>query len=1117
MGLLSKIFGTKFSRDIKKVNPLVEAINARTEELVALRDEEFRGLYENPGELELLGSAAEFAAEGKLKRWSLAFSARTNLLRAKLESEWEKAAEAGIEKEEYWAKAMNDEMLVEAYATVKAACFKLKELKAHWEVVDHDATWEMVPFDVQIIGGVYLHKGSIAEMATGEGKTLVATMPIYLNALTGRGVHLITVNDYLARRDAEWMGGLYNFLGLTVGIIQHDQRPPERRQCYASDITYGTNNEFGFDYLRDNGTAATPEHCVQRPHYFAIIDEVDSVLIDEARTPLIISGPAPVSTHRFDKLNPLVRNLAKKQQNQIARLLTEAERALKEETDQTDRLAARKLLLVKYGSPKNRRLMKVMEDPSLQRLVQEVDNELRMGKGISDFKEELFYTIEEKSFNTDLTEKGREALSPDNADRFIMPDVDAMLAEVDEVEDVTEAEREELRGKKIDEAAILTEEIQNIIQLVKAYTLYERDVEYVVKDNRVMIVDEFTGRLMAGRRFSDGLHQALEAKEGVKIERETITLATITLQNYFRLYEKLAGMTGTAETEASEFHDIYTLNVSVIPTNEPIRRIDHDDLIFKTKREKYQAVIEEIEEMRELGRPVLVGTVSVEVSEVLSRLLKRRKIPHNVLNAKQHQSEADIIRQAGHSSNVTIATNMAGRGTDIKLGSGVLWCLIDPTTNQLVPENEITEENVGRLESLCCIKCRRVDDQGNERSYDCATCPKLLAQCEPGVETAPEASYKMPCGLLINSASPPKDEATVKEFMKDGGLNTCGLHIIGTERHDARRIDRQLRGRAGRQGDPGSSRFYLSTEDNLMRLFGSDRIAMAMERANVPEGEPIFHPLITKMIGTAQKKVEDHHFSIRKNTLDYDDVVNRQREVIYTLRRRFLEGESLKEHILGLMIEACEVKADQYCPNDELPSHWDISSLRHWFMSHFPIGLKDEDLLKLAEEKGKEGLIQGLELALNKAYELRENSYTPEQMAILERWVLLSHLDKSWKEHITALQTIREGIGLRAYAQRDPLVEYKQEAFEAFSAMLDEINDAIVTRFFKYRLTDRASKDAQKQTRSFSNTKESGAKPQSKVKKVKRDDTGHKLGRNDPCPCGSGKKYKKCCWNKDHE
>ncbi len=1107
MGLLRKVFGTKFSRDIKRVQPLVDQINAGFEELINLEDSNFRAHYEEADPASELVGIADGFTDPELRRWSVALTHRTRDFQRRLRDGWSEAQARGVEEKEYWSEALDDKLLIEAYASVKAACHILKKFGPSWDVVDHQTVWDMVHYDVQLIGAIYMQRSAITEMATGEGKTLVATMPLYLNALTGLGGHLVTVNDYLARRDAAWMGGVYNFLGLTVGCIQHDMPPAERREAYACDITYGTNNEFGFDYLRDNGTATTPEQLVQRGHYFAIIDEVDSVLIDEARTPLIISGPAPESTHRFDKLNHLVLDLAKRQHTQITRLLTEADKLLEDDTDESQRLASQKLLLVRMGSPKNRRFLKIAEDPSVKRLIQGIENELIIAKGISDFKEELYYSIEEKSFATDLTEKGREALSPNNPDRFIMPDIDALMEEVDSL-DTDPVEREEHRKKVIDEAALKTEEIQNIIQLCKAYTLYERDVDYVVKDNRVLIVDQFTGRLMPGRRYSEGLHQALEAKEGVKIERETITLATITLQNYFRMYDRLSGMTGTAETEAQEFGDIYKLEVNVIPTNEPVRRVDYDDLIYKSRREKYNAVIEEIERMRSKGRPILVGTVSVDVSETLSRLLKRSKIPHNVLNAKQHQSEAEIVREAGQSGRVTIATNMAGRGTDIKLGPGVVKCLY-------------TKGHPRAGKEICCIKCRRETAEGEVLPFDCAICPKILEQCEPGAEKAPSGNYKMPCGLVIDPDSPPSDNSTIRSFQKNPDLVPCGLHIIGTERHDARRIDRQLRGRSGRQGDPGSSRFYLSVEDNLMRLFGSERIAVAMERAGVEEGEPLYHPLLTKTIGTAQKRVEDHHFGIRKRTLDYDDVVNKQREVIYTLRRRILEGRDLKNHILGLMEEAIEDKLDEVCSEELHTEEWDLALLRGWFMTTFPATLQADELEAAARESGRDGLSDVLRFGVEKAYETREEQYEPEQMQLLERFVLLSHLDTAWKEHLRSLDTLREGIGLRSYGQRDPLVEYKKEAFEAFSEMIDLVNSDVVNRFFRYRLTRETAERARRRQESFANSPEPDAGPgaprrQKTTPRVKRDSVGKKLGRNDPCPCGSGKKYKKCCWDKDH-
>ncbi|MGH7742488.1 MAG: preprotein translocase subunit SecA, partial [Candidatus Eiseniibacteriota bacterium] len=755
--LLKSIFGSKHEKDVREAQPLVGEINGFAEEFSALSDQE------------LTAKTAEF--------------------RARL------AAEETL-----------DDLLPEAFAAVKEACRRL--CGRSWPVAGIGVRWDMVPYDVQLIGGIMLHRGRIAEMATGEGKTLVATMPLYLNALAGKGAHLVTVNDYLARRDSDWMGEIYKLLGMSVGCIQNAMDPPTRRQQYECDITYGTNNEFGFDYLRDN-MAVRPEHKVQRGFEYAIVDEVDSVLIDEARTPLIISGPVEHSDQAFDELKPLVERLVKAQTGWVNRVLGEGEALLKDSDKEFD--AGYKLLQVQRAAPKYKRFVKLQSDqPGVRRLITRVELEYLRDKRLHEVDEELLYAIDEKARSVDLLEKGRELLSPQDPERFVVPDLAAQLSELEGREEIGAEEKIKLRDEIYRSYAVKNERIHNVQALLKAYALFERDVEYVVQDGKVMIVDEFTGRLMPGRRYSDGLHQAIEAKEGVRVEGETQTLATITLQNFFRMYDKLAGMTGTAETESREFWEIYKLDVSVVPTHQPVHREDLDDVIYRTKREKYNAVIEEIVESHTKGQPVLVGTISVEVSELLSRMLKRRGIKHNVLNAKYHQQEAEIISTAGQNAAVTIATNMAGRGTDIKLGAGVT--------------------DVG------------------------------------------------------------------------------GLRIIGTERHESRRIDRQLRGRAGRQGDPGLSRFYLSLEDDLMRLFGSERISGLMQRMGVEEGEVIEHPLVTGAISRAQKRVEAHNFDIRKHLLEYDDVMNQQREVVYGLRNQALSSTDMSETVLETLAEAARAR-----------------------------------------------------------------------------------------------------------------------------------------------------------------------------------------------------------------
>ena len=708
-----------------------------------------------------------------------------------------------------------DELLPEAYAVVKSTCQRL--VGTSWTVAGNKLNWDMVPYDVQLIGGIVLHQGKIAEMGTGEGKTLVATLPMYLNALTGRGVHLVTVNDYLAKRDSEWMGEIFRFHGLTVGVILNTMDSAQRQQQYACDITYGTNNEFGFDYLRDNMSVDLSQQ-VQRKHNYAIVDEVDSVLIDEARTPLIISGPVDRDDQQFNDMKPRVERLYRLQKNMVASLVQQAEEMLAgEKTNETE--AGVLLFRAQRGLPKSNKLAKVFSDPSAKKLVLSTEMEYlrEKGKNMHIIDEELYFVIDEKSNQIDLTEKGREELAKGSGfekEYFVLPDLGDEISKFENDDSISleeKVKRKDVLYKKYSEAS---DRIHTLNQLLKAYTLFEKDVEYVItEEGKIAIVDEFTGRVLPGRRYSDGLHQAIEAKENVKVERDSQTLATITLQNYFRMYNKLAGMTGTAETEEGEFFEIYKLEVVVIPTNRPIARDDQDDAVYKTKREKYNAIIEQIEALKKEGRPVLVGTTSVEVSETLSRMLKRKGVQHNVLNAKQHQKEAEVVQHAGEQSAITIATNMAGRGTDIKLGSGVV-------------------------------------DKG-------------------------------------------------------------GLYILGTERHESRRIDRQLRGRAGRQGDPGTSKFYLSLEDDLMRLFGSDRISSVMERIGIKEGEVIQHPMISKSVERAQKKVEENNFAIRKRLLEYDNTMNSQREVIYSKREKALQGDRLKSELLSLMEEIVEEIVDK--------------------------------------------------------------------------------------------------------------------------------------------------------------------------------------------------------------
>jgi len=1011
---LTKIFGSKYERDAKKLQPRIDEINRYFEE------------YKSLSETELQGKTAQFKERIAQER------------------------QQGRDDQEI----LND-LLPDAFAVVKEAC--RRHTGKSWEVVGMELPWEMVPFDVQLLGGIVLHQGKIAEMATGEGKTLVATMPVYLNALTGRGVHVVTVNNYLARRDSQWMGQIYRYLGLTVGCLD-DTEPgtQERRDAYQCDIVYGTNNEFGFDYLRDNMSGSL-EQCVQREHYYAIIDEVDSILVDEARTPLIISGPVEHSTHRYDQLKRPVERLVESQILLVNRITAEAEKLL---TEGDEYQAGIKLLQAYRGGPKNKKLSKLLQDGKNKRLMQEVENDYIRDKKMWELDEPLFYSIDEKSHVVDLTEKGRQTISPKDPELFIIPDMSEEMHRINSDDSLSETQKAEARIKLEQTFSERSEKNQNIGQLLRAFSLFEKDVEYVVSDGKVLIVDEFTGRILAGRRYSDGLHQAIEAKENVFIERETQTLATVTIQNYFRMYAKLAGMTGTAETEASEFFEIYKLDVAVVPTNKPIRRSDYDDVIYRTRREKYNAVIDEIEEMNKAGRPVLVGTVSVEASETLSRMLARKGINHKVLNAKHHQKEAEIVTNAGQPNAVTIATNMAGRGTDIKLGPGV----VKSSHCRLVSQDDSTEQ-CPHYETL---KCRE----------------------------------KVP----------------------------CGLHIIGTERHESRRIDRQLRGRAGRQGDPGSSRFFLTLEDDLMRLFGSERIAGVMEKLGAEEGEVLTHPLLTRQIGVAQKRVEGHNFDIRKHLLEYDDIMNRQREAIYQIRHEALTDDNLQDKIAEMMDRVVDAILAGNTNEKEYPENWNWAGIKDDLRRHF---LMD---LSVSEDQYHGMTITSLEKYLQEAvrerYKQKEESLGSELMRRLEHFALLQTIDEKWREHLSNLDAIKEGIGLRAYGQKDPLIEYKKESYAMFMELNDTIDSATIELLFKAHPVNVAPPQARPVAMTAFKPElaaptaagpiEDGSQAPPTRRMIPRDDEGRPkqspvvksgpdVGRNDPCPCGSGKKYKKCC------
>jgi preprotein translocase subunit SecA len=1001
--ILTKIFGNKHDRDIKKIYPLVDTINGYFDEYKNLSDE---SLKEN-----------------------------TNKFKERLSNE-----------------ETLDDILPEAFATVKEVCRRMAGKT--WKVVGQDQTWDMIPYDVQLIGAVVLHQGKISEMATGEGKTLVATLPTYLNDLTGKGVHIITVNDYLAQRDAEWMGEIYKYLGLTVGIILNEMTPEERRQAYNCDITYGTNNEFGFDYLRDNMAGSIDDIVQTRGHHFGIVDEVDNILVDEARTPLIISGPVSVSTQKYSEMKPLVERLVNSQSRLVTKFISEGEELLKND-DQFK--AGEKFLIADKGAPKHKRLQKVYQEPSNKKLVREVENAYLRDKGQSKVSEEhyfgdLYYTIDEKNHIIDLTEKGRNEIAPNDPEMFLIPDLGEEIAKIENDSTLNPQDKIEKKAEVHQIYGERSERLQNISQLLRAYALYEKDVEYVVTEGKVLIVDEFTGRIMHGRRYSDGLHQAIEAKENVKIERETQTLATVTLQNYFRMYDKLSGMTGTAETEASEFWEIYKLDCTVIPTNEPIRRMDYNDLIYRTKREKYNAVIDEIERMYQGGRPVLVGTISVEVSETLSRMLKRRGIKHNVLNAKYHKQEAEIIKFAGQPGAVTIATNMAGRGTDIKLA-------------------------------------------------------RQIVHCTEG------------CYLQRPDSTPPSDLD-----LKECAANMpCGLHIIGTERHEARRIDRQLRGRSGRQGDPGSSRFFLCLEDDLMRLFGSERIATVMNRLGAEEGEVIVHPLITRSIEKAQKRVEAQNFAIRKRLLEYDNVMNQQREIIYHRRSIALSGEDPKQEVLEILDDYIQTRVDEYIDARAHPEDWNVDGLMEGIGTSLP--MDDSKIRENLYSLSRDSLVEQMKNDALDIYNLKEERIGSERMRIFERFLILRVIDEEWKDHLYEMDMMKEGIHLRAYGQKNPLIEYKREAFMMFESLIDRINEKTLNVLWKFQVPEEPdSRRRRMAPQRISTVHESAvnlgfsAGQESDIQKASRERSqkqqpikvDQKVGRNDPCPCGSGKKYKKC-------
>ena len=1032
--LTKKLFGNRLEREMKKYLPLVAEINGICQELSVRSDDVLRSRIK---EIRNDIRSRLMELEGELKAAYEEYQTEPDENRKiTLGNE--------IDRREKELKQQNqtilDEYLPEVYAIIKDTCRRL--LGYEYEVRGTKTHWEMVPFDVQLIGGIVLHKGIITEMATGEGKTLVAVLPLFLNALLGHGVHLITVNDYLAQRDSEWMSPVFEFHGLEVGCIINGMTNEARKEAYARDVTYGTNSEFGFDYLRDN-MAVVEQQLVQRKHQYAIVDEVDSVLIDEARTPLIISGPVQESKNFFPELKPVIQKLVNTQSILVSRYLRETRDLLKD-TDYNSEEVGRRLLLIQRAEPRNKLFLKLMKEPELKKLVTEYEGYYLRDKKMHLIDEELFYVVEEKQNSVELSEKGNDLVAQKEPDLFVMEQLDFILEAVDQREDLSYQQKIELKEKETSRFMDKSEKLHNIKQLLRSYTLFEKEVDYVVVENKVMIVDQFTGRMMVGRRFSDGLHQALEAKEGVTIEEATQTFATITLQNYFRMYEKLAGMTGTAVTEEPEFVEIYKLPVLEIPTNLPVTRLDHEDKIYLTKNEKYKAIIDEIEYWHSLQKPVLVGTVSVEVSETLSRLLRRRNIKHNVLNAKHHEQEAQIIQFAGEPEAVTIATNMAGRGTDIKLGKGV-------------------------------VSARKEDYLNLDK--------KISVQ----------HSY---------------------------GLPLDGLHVIGTERHESRRIDRQLRGRSGRQGDPGTSRFYLSLEDDLMRLFGSERIGPMMMKFGLKEGEAITHPWMTKAVETAQKRVENYNFESRKQLLKYDEVMNQQREVIYKYRRNVLKGYDLKFEIIEMIKDSIADLLEDMIGEERYPENWPLEDILKWLRINLNVVIQHKDIF--SDHLTFNGLLNDLQELVLQAYEQREKELTSQQMREIERRVLLSVVDELWRDHLREMDLMKEGIGFRAYAQKDPLIEYKKESFLLFQQLVTNINRSVTKKVFTTYIVSaeniqdflRMAKQRHDESSAFKRPVPQavpGQTNQPETVKLQPRVVENKIGRNDPCPCGSGKKYKKCC------
>ena len=1067
--LLGSVFGTRHERERKRVQPIVDDINEHYARLQSVSEDELTG---QTARFRTLIEARTSAIRGRIvdlreqKRLAADPQAREAIDRELGGGD----GQGGLERD--YRKAMGDtldELLPEAYATVREAARRM--LGRVIAVTGRDMTWDMVHYDVQLIGGIQLHLGRIAEMGTGEGKTLVATLPLYLNALPARGAHLVTVNPYLARRDSQWMGYLYRYLGLTVGCLD-DTEPgtPERRAAYECDITYGTNNEYGFDYLRDN-MVVTPEQRVQRSHIYAIVDEVDSVLIDEARTPLIISGPVGNEGDvAYAEFNTSIGRLVRRQTELVNNLVATGERALA--ADDTD-AAMMAFYQARLGSPKNKQLMKVMQETGVKQMVLKMelehiaDRKLPAGKqAYKELENDLLFVLDERGHTVHLTDAGVDFMAPSDREAFVLPDISTEIGRIDKDHAMSATGKLTAKQKIETEYALKSEKLNIVHQLLKAHALYEKDVNYVVQDGQVLIVDEFTGRTMPGRRWSEGLHQAVEAKEMVQVKGETQTLATITIQNYFRMYEKLSGMTGTAETEENEFFQIYSLEVSVIPTNRDVIRDDRHDLVYKTRREKYNAIVEETRRLHGLGFPVLVGTTSVEASETLSRLFQRAGLVHNVLNAKYHQREAEIVALAGQPGAVTIATNMAGRGTDIKLGADVT--------------------------------------------------------------IAKPSKIKDPDG----------DEVDVEE---------CGgLHIIGSERHESRRIDRQLRGRSGRQGDPGATQFFLSLEDDLMRLFGSERIGRLMDRMGAQEGDVLTHPLITRSIGSAQQRVELQNFQSRKRLLEYDDVMNQQREVIYSLRSFALDGgEELKGESVKMIEKAVARRIDESVGELEDPMDWDVELIRQDLLMRYLLSVpcfeESGTRPKSGADAAAEGSTAGREAFHRKFTLLGE--YADQVLAL----VMLNVLDEKWKDHLYDLDQLRNAIHYRSWGQKDPLIEYKHEAYTMFVDLMHDVHHTFSERFLRVQVQfdgDRGFVQPAAPPRQVAATHaqvdEFGvaadpvmgeiedalgpSRPEPTIVGAGRGVRSLAAGgggaagvpdfstvsRNDLCPCGSGKKFKKC-------